>query len=130
MADMLSTLGPLIGVLVTAGFWSYLYKENAFFRLVEFTFVGFAAAHATVMAIQGIQSQLLSPMISKNNYSLIIPLILGLLLYTRYFKEIKFFERFPISLMVGVGTGIAVRAMVKAQLIAQVQKTINPSFRT
>ncbi len=126
MSDMLSTLGPMIGVLVTIGFWSYLYKENALFRLVEFTFVGFAAAHATVMAIQGIQSQLLSPMISKNNYSLIIPLILGLLLYTRYFKEIKFFERFPISLMVGVGTGVAVRAMVKAQLLVQVQKTIQP----
>jgi hypothetical protein len=127
MADMFSTLGPLIGVLVTIGFWSYLYKETALFRAVEFTFIGFAAGHATVMAIDGIKSKLYSPIIDQNNYSLLIPLVLGLLLYARYSENTRFLQRFPISVMVGVGTGVSVRAMVKAQLLAQVQQTIQPT---
>lgn len=126
MADILATLGPWIGVLVTIGFWSYLYKENTLFRIVEFTFIGFAAAHATVMAIKELQSKLVTPIVNQNNYSLILPMVLGLLLYTRYSTNVRFLERFPISLMVGVGTGVAVRAMVKAQLIVQIQKTITP----
>jgi hypothetical protein len=122
----MATFGSIIGVLVTIGFWSYLIKENPFFRIVEFTFVGFATAHATVMSIKELRSGLLNPLVSGNQYSLLIPLILGLLLYTRYSSEWNPLSRIPIALMVGVGTGVAVRAMVRAQLTAQIQATINP----
>lgn len=126
MADMLSTLSPWIGVLVTIGFWSYLYKENPLFRVVEFTFIGFATAHATVMAITELKKNLVAPIVNKSNYILLVPTVLGLLLYTRYSKDLRFLERFPISIMVGIGTGVAVRAMVRAQLLAQIQQTIQP----
>jgi len=123
---MLSTLSPWIGVLVTIGFWSYLYKENPLFRVVEFTFIGFATAHATVMAITELKKNLVAPIVNKSNYILLVPTVLGLLLYTRYSKDLRFLERFPISIMVGIGTGVAVRAMVRAQLLAQIQQTIQP----
>ena len=126
MADMLSTLSPWIGVLVTIGFWSYLYKENPLFRVVEFTFIGFATAHATVMAITELKKNLVAPIVNKSNYILLVPTVLGLLLYTRYSKDLRFLERFPISIMVGIGTGVAVMAMVRAQLLAQIQQTIQP----
>jgi len=126
VADMLSTLSPWIGVLVTIGFWSYLYKENPLFRVVEFTFIGFATAHATVMAITELKKNLVAPIVNKSNYILLVPTVLGLLLYTRYSKDLRFLERFPISIMVGIGTGVAVRAMVRAQLLAQIQQTIQP----
>jgi len=125
MTDILSTLGPWVGLLITIGFWSYLYKENPLFSIVEFTFIGFATAHATVMAIKMLQSKVFNPILN-NEYTYLIPLILGLLLYTRYSDRVRPLSRIPVCLMVGVGTGVSVRAMVKAQLLEQIQATIWP----
>ena len=126
MTDFVSTLGPWVAVFVTIAFWSYLYKENPLFRFIEFTYVGFATAQATVMAINSLKNQMFIPLLN-NNYVLIIPLILGLFFYTRYSNTLRPLSRFPISVMVGVGTGLAVRAMVKTQLVNQIISTINPS---
>jgi hypothetical protein len=126
MTGFITTIGPWVAVFVTIAFWSYLYKENVLFRFIEFTFVGFATAHATVLAVDSLKSQMFTPLL-KNNYILIIPLILGLLFYTRYSTSIRPLSRFPISIMVGVGTGLAVRAMVRTQLLDQIVSTINPT---
>src|SRR4030067_2322686 len=98
MTDFVSTLGPWVAVFVTIAFWSYLYKENPLFRFIEFTYVGFATAQATVMAINSLKNQMFIPLLN-NNYVLIIPLILGLFFYTRYSDTLRPLSRFPISVM-------------------------------
>lgn len=125
MADMITTIGLYVGVFITIGFWSYLYKENVLFRIVEYTYIAFAAAHATVISVNSLKVQMFIPLLN-NNILLIIPLILGLCFYTRYSNTLRPLNRIPISVMVGVGTGLAVRAMVRAQLLNQIVSTIQP----
>lgn len=128
MTDILELLGPWVGMLTTVCFWSYLYKETALFRVVEYTFIGFAVAHATVMGVNRARDQLLTPLMVDADFLILVPIILGLMYYARFFKEYRFVTRLPICIMAGVSTGLALRTMAQAQILKQVRATmlLNP----
>lgn len=77
------------------------------------------------MAIDQI-TKTLGNAISAGRYILTIPAILGLRGYTRYYKPTVWISRLPVALLVGVGTGLAMRGLIEAQFIAQIISTIQP----
>lgn len=119
-------LGVWIAAIATIGIISFAFKDNPLYRLVENVYVGISAGHAIVLGWMNIRDMGITPLITKGQWSLLIPLILGVLLYTRYFKKISWLSRFPLALLVGIGTGLAIRGTVGSQIVSQIKGTILP----
>jgi len=85
-----------------------------------------SAGHALVLGWINIRDQGITPLTAEGEWSVIIPLLLGLLLYTRYFKDIAWLSRFPLSILVGIGTGLAIRGTIGSQIVNQVKSTVLP----
>lgn len=118
------TLLPWIAALYTVFTLSFIYKDNQFFRFAEHTVVGAAAGNSIVMIIGTLQRSAVTQL-ARGDYTYVIPLIIGVLLFTRLTKY-AWLSRYPVAMMVGVGTGLSIRSMAQAQFIGQIQATILP----
>ena len=123
---MVQTIGTWIAALGTLGLMSFAIKENPFYRLVEHVYVGVAAAHSLVMGWESLQTTAFTPILENQEYIKVIPLLIGLLLYTRFFKGAMWMSRYPLAILVGIGTGLTIKGTISAQIIDQVQATIKP----
>ncbi|MGB4433523.1 MAG: hypothetical protein WBJ05_06045, partial [Bacillota bacterium] len=73
-----------------------------------------------------IRDQGIGPLIDDGDWSLLVPIALGMLLYTRFFKKISWLSRFPLAMLVGIGTGLAIRGTIGSQIVNQIKSTILP----
>jgi hypothetical protein len=123
---MMIDLAILLPVFLTLCAYSYVYKESAFWRFAEQTFIGLAMGYSFVLAIQQIQSVAWIPISTGKNYMFVVPLILGLMLYARFSKKYAWVSRWPMAVLIGLGTGIAMRTVIEAQIIQQISATFLP----
>ena len=65
-------------------------------------------------------------MTNDGKMSLIIPIILGLMLYARFFRKFAWLSRWSVSFLVGVGSGLAIFGVVRSQFLAQIQANMLP----
>lgn len=106
--------------------YSFIYKENPVYRLFEHIYVGSSVGYAVVTAYNNIVDQAWTPLTSDGKLNLIFPIIIGLLLYTRYFKSVAWLSRLSMSFMMGLGVGISTFGMLSSQLIAQSRAAMMP----
>lgn len=104
--------------------FSFVYKENPIYRLFEHIYVGAGAGYAIGINWGVIWDRGWVPLTQKGQYTALIPILLGLLLYTRFFKSIAWLSRWSMSFLVGIGVGTAIYGVVNSQLIAQVRATM------
>jgi len=126
--DVVTILGIWVAALYTLFTFSYIYKENPLYRFAEHTFVGAAAGHFVVIAYQNILSKGWYPIVSKGQYVYILSMILGLMLFSRLSKKQAWISYYPLALLVGVGTALAMRGAVQAEFLAQIASTITPLY--
>jgi hypothetical protein len=62
--------------------------------------------------------------LSKGDFSVLIPIIVGLLLYATLSKKYLWISRWPTALMVGTATGLAVRGFLATFVFGQIIGTI------
>lgn len=121
-----TSTGVWIASLATLAIMSFAYKDNPFYRLVENLYVGVSAGHAIVLGWGNIRDLGWNPLTKKGQWSLIIPMVLGILLYTRYFKRVSWVSRIPIAFMMGIGTGLAISGTIGSQIVTQAKANIVP----
>lgn len=119
--------GLWVGGLVTLMAWSYLYKENPLFRLVEHIFVGGAMAYGVFTTYyQVILPTWQKDMVKDGNWSYLIPIAIGLLIYTRYAgRGWSWLARWTMAFWVGYGAGYEL-AYTPAVFMKQVTDTFRP----
>jgi hypothetical protein len=120
-------MGIWIGAFLTLSFLSILFKENPFYRLAEHLYVGLAAGQAIVMGWLNVKNMAITPLATEGRVSVIVPLVLGLLLYSRFMpSQIRWLNRIPSSFLVGVGTGLAFTRFAQSDLIGQIRGAFVP----
>ena len=119
-------VGMYVAAILTLMIWSYLHKESVLFRFAEYTFIGIASGHLFVMTVIRLRDSVFIPLVAKSQYLLVFPIVLGLMLYVRYYKRTEWLSRWPLAILVGVGTGLATRGMIDAQFVAQILATVTP----
>ena len=93
----------------------------------ETIFVGTTAGYAVAMTFGNrIKPAVMIDILEKGKWNYVIPIILGLLMYTRFSKSLQWLSRYPISFTVGVGAGVVLTKQWKPMLIDQVVATIKP----
>ena len=97
----METVGIWIGALCTLAIFSFLLRENPFFRTAEHLFIGLAAGLGIFYGYQTIVSNAWTPLFNPDpgearKWFLIVPLVLGVLLYTRFLKR-EVISRIPLA---------------------------------
>lgn len=123
---MSTDIGVWIAAFATIGLISFLFKENPLYRIIENLYVGISAGYAITLGIDNVKNLAFKPMIDKGKYQLLIPIILGILLYTRYFKKLYWISRIPMGLLIGIGTGLAIRGVILSDVVNQIKACFVP----
>ncbi len=122
---IVETIGNIVAAACILSIYSFLYSENRAFRLVEHLFVGIAAGHIVVTTVFTLRSSFWVPL-TRGSTMLAIPLVLGLMVYFIFSKKYSYIYRVPMALVVGIGTGLSLRAAAHAQLVIQMATTMVP----
>ncbi len=113
-----------LAALLTLAIFSFLFKDNPFYRLAEHIFLGVANGYAIAIYFHNSLRPNLFDQLRAGNWLFLIPLILGLLYFTRFIPKINWLVRLPIGFMIGWGAGISIPAYLQAYVIKQMQGTI------
>jgi hypothetical protein len=126
----MQVLGIWLAAFFTLSIFSFLYKDNPFYKFSEQVFVGLSAAYWLVYIIYSIMvPNLFAKLIDDffGNIVLLIPAILGLMMLMRLHPKTQWLSRYPISIMIGTTAGISMLRYMKSDILEQVTATmINP----
>jgi len=125
--EFTAAMQTVVGAVLTLSILSMLWKENAFYRWGVRLSVGFAMTYAAVTSLRWINIRILTP-VSKGDYVWLIPLLLGLMMYFRLSKTYAWVSKYPMSFLFGVGVGVTTVAMLRAQILEQLQFTVTDLF--
>ena len=126
--------GDIIGTWLAAFFtfciFSFLYKDNPFYKFAEHIFVGVSAGYWMVLSYwQTIHPNLIDNL-HQHKWQYLIPLALGLMLLARLLPKGGWVSRWPVAFCVGVFAGQNIVYTLQSQVIEQVQATIVPLWPT
>ncbi len=136
------SLTVLIGGIATLAIFSFLIKENPFFRFFEHLFIGIAAGFGIVLTIKEFfWPKIFIPMLGldvvvfpdgtlsheRNSWYLIylIPLLFGSLYYTLFTKRFSWMAKLVIGFTLGMSGGIAFKGFCN-EILPQVVGSMKP----
>jgi len=147
-----------VAAIFTLFVYSFLYKDNPFYKLAEHVMVGLGAGYYTAVLYHNvIVEDFLVPFgVTLNKLSLtpaefqayadtqgmtslppiledftpvvalvllLIPVILGILLFTRFIPKISWISRYSLAFILGANSGIAIPNALQARVISQLRGT-------
>ncbi len=114
-----------IAAILTLAVFSFLYKENPFYRFAEHLFVGVANGYAiTFYWHRVLVPSLINPVASGEKLWLIAVAVIGALYFTRFIPKISWLVRIPIAVMLGYFSGAYIPRAIDAQILQQLRATI------
>lgn len=135
------TVGLWIAALLTLCLFSFLYRDNPFYKLAEAVFIGVSAAYWMVVAFWNvIVPNLLGALVpglvrnwcmpglesTEVNWIYVIPLILGVMLLWRMVPVGSWIARWPLALFIGVFAGLRMVQFIQADFLNQIRNGIEP----
>jgi len=150
MVDFWTIFGIWVGALCTLAIWSFLYKDNPFYKVAEQVFVGVSAAYGFIYTIYNnlipnLFAKLFPGILSvteevvegdiavvssggfAENWILIIPGLLGIMMLARLVPKYDWLSKYPLALMIGTTAGLSILMTLKSNVIQQTIATmINP----
>ena len=110
----------LVNAALLIMLWSVYYRENPLSHFVENLLIGLAMGYSLYVTVNTLGSVWIAPM-SAGNWFLIIPAILGLMLYTMFSKKYMHLSRIAVAAIVGTGMGFATARTVPIMILGQIQ---------
>ena len=143
----MEVFGIWVAAFLTLCIYSFLYRDNPFYRFAEHLFVGISVGYGIVIAIhQGViplawdplseavtalWTEIIGETTPETRDALwglfkIIPIAIGLLFFARLSPRHTWLIRYPIAILIGFGAGVAIPNVLQANIFAQTRGTIEP----
>ncbi len=124
----------LVGAWVAAGLtlWMYtfLYKDNPFFKFAEHLYVGVSVGYIIVRIYYDVMWKTwLNPMVEQRRWWLVFPAILGVLVLARFVPRAAWVSRIAFAFVVGFGAGAGIPRVISSFILQQVEGTFRPFLR-
>ena len=120
-------LGAWVATGLTLFIFTFLYRDNPFFKLAEHLYVGISVGYTLVKAVDTVGVRLIYvPMIEQGEVTLLIPLGIGLLMLARYVPRAAWLSRLAFAFIVGVGSGLAIPRVISSYVLKQIEDTVRP----
>ena len=119
-------VGIWTSLLLTLAIFSYpLFRENRLYRFAEHTTVAFALAILTLGTIDALIRGPVLPSIIEGKILIVVPVILGLAMYSQLFPKYSWVSRYPIAILVGSSIGLGMASIIIPRITSQVISTIS-----
>jgi hypothetical protein len=114
---------------VTIALFSFLYKDNPVYRLVEHVFAGLSAGYYIGLIWKSVViQQLWDPMTQEGQWWLFIPGLLGCLMFARLVPRISWVSRLALAFVMGNTAGVFLISQLHGLVLPQMQSTMTPSL--
>jgi len=122
-----------VAAILTIGIFSFLWKDNPFYKFCEHLFVGVSVGYTISLTwYNSVYPDLFDPLFLQpfsvvslgRKLLLIIPLILGLCYFCRFVPKVSWLIRFPMAFVLGWGSGVVIPAMLQTNVLKQMQGTL------
>lgn len=122
-----AVLGAWVATGLTLCIFTFLYKDNALFKLAEHLYVGVSVGYTIVKAYDTVIVHLIvKPIFEQGEYALLIPVAIGMLMLTRYVPKAAWLSRYAFAFIVGVGSGLAIPRTISSFILRQIEDTVRP----
>jgi hypothetical protein len=110
----------------TLAILSFLYKDNPVYKLAEHIFAGLSAGYYIGLIWDTvIVTQLWNPMIA-GDYWLIVPGIMGLLMFARFSSKYSWISRVSLAFYMGTASGIFLTSQLHGLVLPAMKATMLP----
>lgn len=142
------TVGVWFAAFLTLCIFSFLYKDNPFYKFAEAVFIGVSAAAYMVAgfweqiipnlcgelapwafkswALPSVELDLSQPWYTQIKWIRLVPLMFGIMLLWRLAPKGQWIARWPLAVIIGTMAGIRMMVFIQADLLGVVNSTILP----
>ncbi len=120
-------LGVIIAAGLTLAMYSFLYKDNPVFKFTEHLYVGVATGYTVCINWYHFLKPLLFDRLQyllHPRYVLIVPALLGLLMFSRFFPKIGWLSRWSFAFITGMYAGIGIPLVISQLILEQMKGTL------
>jgi hypothetical protein len=115
-----------IAAFLTICIYTFLYRDNPFYKFAEHLVVGVSAGYfAVILYFNGFVPKLIEPL-KQGQYWYIFPGILGIMIWTRFSRKWSWISRFSLAFYIGSGSGIAIPLYLQNYVLRQLNSTMLP----
>ncbi|HXF58305.1 MAG TPA: hypothetical protein VN539_00605 [Candidatus Saccharimonadales bacterium] len=122
-------LGTWVAALLTIFALSFLYKDNPLFRFTESLFAGVSLGYYIGVTLnQTLMPNLITPLTHdfNQNWDLLVPGLLGVLLYMRYLPKGGWIARYALAIYVAYYIGLDFTRRIHGEVLPQLARAIVP----
>ena len=128
-----SSAGMILGGWLAAGLtvfmFSFLYKDNPFFKIAEHLYLGAGMGWLFQVSFFSVWlPKIWEPLKTGENYFVIIPSLLGLSLIAQFIPKISWVSRYGFTFVMGYAAGLSIPVIISTDFLSQISGTIVPLF--
>ncbi len=134
------TIGVWVAALLTLFIFSFLYRDNPFYKFAEATIVGVSAAYWGIVGFWDtlmpklfgslvpaiVTANFMPGLEGKSDYWILVPAALGIMLLCRLNRGLAAVSVIPLAFIVGTTSGLKFVSYVESDLLAQTASTMKP----
>ena len=109
----------------TLALFSFLYKDNPFYRLAENIFAGLTTGYQVSLIWDTVIIQKLWDPMMGGQWWLFVPGLLGLMMFSRFSPKTSWMSRVPLAVVMGITAGIFLTTQLHGFVLPQMQATMN-----
>jgi hypothetical protein len=120
--------GIWVGGILTIAIFSFLYKDNPFYKFAEHLLVGVSAGYYLVQYFfSAAYKKFYVPVFINKDYVLVVGGILGIMMFARLFRRAEWVSRYPIAFYVAAWAGYVIPSYIQVRILQQAESTMfNP----
>lgn len=115
----MTTFGIWLAALGTLGIYSFLYRDNPIYRVVEQILVGLSVGYLVVITVKSTLIPKVAVPLGEGHWTAVIALALAVMMFARIVPKWSRWARVPLAVVVGAGAGLSIPALLKARVLTQ-----------
>jgi len=122
--DFGTAISNTVAALLTLCIFSFLYKDNPFYKFAEHLVVGVSAGYWVSILYINVVIPNIWQKLTAGKWWYVIPTILGVLMWTRIVKRWSWISRYPMAFYLGIVTGVAIPLEMQTKVLEQIFGTV------
>lgn len=112
-------VGIWLAAIGTLGVYSFLYRDNPIYRVVEQILVGLSVGYLVVVTVKSTLIPKVAAPLGEGQWTAIVALLLAVMMFARIIPRWSRLARIPLAVVVGAGAGLSIPALLKARVLVQ-----------
>lgn len=120
--------GVWVAGIFTIAIFSFLYRDNPFYKFAEHLLVGVSAGYYLVQYFfSAAYKKFYVPVFLNRDYVLVFGGVLGIMMFARLFRRSEWVSRYPVAFYVAAWAGYVIPSYIHVRILQQAESTMfNP----